>query len=315
MRGLRVVRHADPRAFLDRAEPWLLQREAENNLPLGVAASLVVARPAAASSGPAVASSGPASASSGPAVASSDPADASPPPLYFATIESGSDIVGCAFRTPPYKVGLTRMPLDAVPLLARDVADVYDEIPAVLAPNTVARAFGDAWSELRGVDATPGARQRIHILERVIAPARSTAGTARLAGPSDIELVARWLESFVRDSGLSDPGDPLEQAHRLCGGERGNRLLALWVNEEPVSMAGFPARTRHGVRIGYVYTPDEHRRRGYATALVAQLSGHALDLGFSHCVLYTDLANPTSNKIYRAVGYRPLQDVMDVDFE
>ncbi|MCY3613074.1 MAG: GNAT family N-acetyltransferase [Gemmatimonadetes bacterium] len=306
-RGLRVVRHADPRAFLDRAEPWLLQREAESNLPLGVAASLVGAR-SARSSDPAPAPSPPASASSGPAAVS-------PPPLYFATIESGNDVVGCAFRTPPYKLGLTRMPLDAVPPLARDVAAVYDAIPAVLAPNPVARAFGDAWSQLRGVSATPGARQRIHILERVIHPSRMARGTMRPAGRADIPLVARWLESFVRESGLSDPGDPLARARRLCGGEGGSRLLALWEDGGPVSMAGFPARTRHGVRIGYVFTPDEHRRRGYATALVAHLSSHALDLGFSHCVLYTDLANPTSNKIYREVGYRPLQDVMDVDFE
>lgn len=315
MQGPRVVRHADPRAFLDRAEPWLLQREAENNLPLGVAASLVGARPAAASSRPAGASSRPAVASPRPSAVSQPPSAVSPPPLYFATIESGSDVVGCAFRTPPYKLGLTRMPPDAVPLLARDVADVYDELPAALGPVGVVRAFGDAWSQLRGVSAMPGARQRIHILDHVMPPARMAPGTMRPAGPADVPLVARWLESFVRDSGLSDPGDPLEHAHRLCGGERGNHLLALWVNEEPVSMAGFPARTRHGVRIGYVYTPDEHRRRGYATALVAQLSGHALDLGFSHCVLYTDLANPTSNKIYREVGYRPLQDVMDVEFE
>ena len=91
-------------------------------------------------------------------------------------------------------------------------------------------------------------------------------------------------------------------------------LLALWVDEEPVSMAGFPAHTRNGVRIGYVYTPEARRRRGYATTLVAELSSHALDLGFSHCVLYTDLANPTSNRIYRSVGFRPLQDVMDVEF-
>ena len=307
VRGLRVVRHADPRAFLDRAEPWLLQREAENNLPLGVAASLAGAR---ASSSLDQAPASPHSTGS-----SSGPAPASPPPLYFATIESGGDVVGCAFRTPPYKVGLTRMPLDAVPLLARDVADVYEEIPAALGPVAAVSAFGDTWTRLKGVRATPGARQRIHILERVVPPARMAPGTMRPAGPADIPLVARWLKSFVRESGLSDPGDPLEHARRLCGGESGNRLLALWVNEEPVSMAGFPARTRHGVRIGYVYTPDEHRRRGYATALVAQLSGHALDLGFSHCVLYTDLANPTSNKIYREVGYRPLQDVMDVDFE
>ena len=47
---------------------------------------------------------------------------------------------------------------------------------------------------------------------------------------------------------------------------------------------------------------------------MAELSSQALNLGFSHCVLYTDLANPTSNRIYRSVGYLPLQDVMDVEF-
>ncbi len=295
-----IVRHSGPRAFLDRAEPWLLRREAENNLALGVAASLVGARPAAVSPRA--------------APASVPPAASSASPLYFATIERGGDIVGCAFRTPPWKLGVTRMPLGAVPQLARSVAEVYDELPAVLGPDSVARAFGEAWGGLRGVAVTPGARQRIHVLERVVPPARMAPGEMRRAEPADIPLVARWLVSFVRESGLGAVGDPMKRARRLCGVEGGNRLLALWVDGEPVSMAGFPAHTRHGVRIGYVYTPGERRRRGYATALVAGLSSHALDLGFSHCVLYTDLANPTSNRIYRSVGYRPLQDVMDVEF-
>ena len=95
----------------------------------------------------------------------------------------------------------------------------------------------------------------------------------------------------------------------------GDPLLALWVDGAPVSMAGFPARTRHGVRIGYVYTPPRHRRSGYATALVSQVSRQVLESGFRHCVLYTDLANRTSNSIYRRIGYRPVQDVMDVVFE
>ena len=330
-----IVRHSGPRAFLDRAEPWLLRREAENNLALGVAASLVGRRPPAGSPGSARASTRPeaapvrpaadsvpsAAVSIPPAAASIPPAtaivspSASPAsPLYFATIERGSAVVGCAFRTPPYKLGLTRIPLDAAPLLARNVAEVYDALPAVLGPDRVARAFGDAWGQLQGVRVTPGTRQRIHVLERVVPPSRRAPGVMRRAGPADLPLVARWLGSFAKETALGDPVDPVERARRLCGDEGGNRLLALWVDGEPVSMAGFPAHTRHGVRIGYVYTPEARRRRGYATALVAELSSHALDLGFSHCVLYTDLANPTSNRIYRSVGYRPLQDVMDVEF-
>ncbi|MEO2005035.1 MAG: GNAT family N-acetyltransferase [Candidatus Poribacteria bacterium] len=47
----------------------------------------------------------------------------------------------------------------------------------------------------------------------------------------------------------------------------------------------------------------ELRGRGYASALVAKLSQHMLDSGFSFCVLYTDLANPRSNAIYEKIGY------------
>ena len=118
-----------------------------------------------------------------------------------------------------------------------------------------------------------------------------------------------WVESFLEATGLRE-GDPEALARRLTDGG----FLALWMDGVPVSMAGFPARTRNTVRVGYVYTPDEHRRKGYATALVAHVSSHILDSGFRHCVLYTDLANPTSNNIYRAVGYLPVQDVMDVSF-
>ena len=31
------------------------------------------------------------------------------------------------------------------------------------------------------------------------------------------------------------------------------------------------------------------------------------------CCLYTNLANPTSNRIYQAIGYEPIGDVVDYD--
>ena len=282
-----------------------MEREAENNLPLGVAGAL--ARDGDGGAGGSKGSARHATAST------SQPA-ASAAPLYFATVEQGGDVRGCAFRTPPYKLGLTRMPVSAIPSLAGDVAEVYDSIPAVLGPNGVARTFGEAWAALRGVKAVAGARQRIHVLGDVVVPPVTAPGAMRPAARADVPLVARWLGAFSRETGLPVPGDPRARARRLTGGDGGGPLLALWVDAAPVSMAGFPARTRHGVRIGYVYTPPEHRRRGYATALVAQVSRQVLESGFSHCVLYTDLANPTSNSIYRRLGYRPLLDVMDVDF-
>ena len=68
-------------------------------------------------------------------------------------------------------------------------------------------------------------------------------------------------------------------------------------------------RTPHGIRIGAVYTPPVLRGRGYASACVAAASQSQLDAGRTRCFLLTDLANPTANHIYQAIGYRPVRDI------
>jgi len=47
---------------------------------------------------------------------------------------------------------------------------------------------------------------------------------------------------------------------------------------------------------------------------VAGVSQHLLDGGRIFCTLFTDLANPTSNHIYQAIGYEPVCDVDEYQF-
>jgi predicted GNAT family acetyltransferase len=68
------------------------------------------------------------------------------------------------------------------------------------------------------------------------------------------------------------------------------------------------------MRIGPVYTPREHRGRGYGSAVTAAASGLVLDRGMRFCFLYTDLANPTSNGIYMRIGYEPVCDSRELAF-
>ena len=63
-----------------------------------------------------------------------------------------------------------------------------------------------------------------------------------------------------------------------------------------------------------MYTPPELRGRGYATALVAQLSSQLLAEGRRFCFLYTDLANPTSNAIYERIGYVRVCESAEIAF-
>ena len=76
-----------------------------------------------------------------------------------------------------------------------------------------------------------------------------------------------------------------------------------------MSWAGVGGRTPNGTRIGPVYTPPSERGHGYASALVAAASQAQLDEGLAFCFLFTDLANPTSNHIYQAIGYEPVTDI------
>ena len=279
----RIHRHADAASFLSRAEAWLLRSEAEHNLILGIAHRL------------------------------SEAPDSYEPPIYLATIQredEEGEIVGCAFRTPPYKLGITGMPGAALPALAADVADVYEALPAVLGPAAEAQRFAELWSRIRGVRARPGMRQRVYQLDAVQPPEHRPPGGTRKAGVEDVGLVADWMAAFSAEAGVPS-GDPRRQAEeRIREG-----AIFLWEDDQPVSMAGAVARTPTGVRIGYVYTPPELRGRGYATIATTALSQRLLDAGFRFCFLYTNLANPTSNRIYQRIGYRAVCDVVDYDFD
>jgi predicted GNAT family acetyltransferase len=129
----------------------------------------------------------------------------------------------------------------------------------------------------------------------------------------DRQLLVRWSLDF----GIEALGDgDLAEAERTVDARLGtedpqSRGLYFWVDGAPVSMAGYTGPTPHGIRVGPVYTPPELRGRGYASALVAQMSQALLDGGRSFCFLFTNLANPTANHIYEQIGYEPVVD-MDV---
>ncbi len=276
---MEIRRHLDARAFLDRAEDWLLENEAEYNLILAIAGRLLRADHPFQS------------------------------PIYLATIEVDERVVGCAWRTPPFKLGLTRMPVAAIAAIAADIAAVYDRIPAVLGPEPEALEFAECWSRQTGDAYAPGMRQGIYALERVQLPERLAPGVMRTARLDDLPLLSQWSAGFARDAGMpasETPGD-LERAIEDGG-------YSIWQDGEPRSMASARGRTRNGIRVAAVYTPASFRGRGYATALVGSLSQRLLDTGHRFCFLYTDLANPTSNKIYQQLGYLRVGNCIDVNF-
>lgn len=225
---------------------------------------------------------------------------------YFATVQSGSGIVMCAVRTPPYPLTITRSDEgDAVKYLVDDVVALYPDLCEVNGPEQTVSLFANAWSRLSGREARRGMRMRIHEIRRVLTSGSRPPGGLRPATELDAEILTPWVAGFIKDVGVSEKSEPGE----LVRDRLKNRSLYVWDDGGPVSMAAWSGKTTNGVRVNFVYTPENLRRRGYANACVAALTELLLDEGNKYCCLYTDLANSTSNRIYQQIGYRPVCDV------
>jgi len=151
--------------------------------------------------------------------------------------------------------------------------------------------------------------QLVYELEHVRPPA-TCAGRLREATRADEDLLAAWSDAFHRETLI----DPIHDCLAFVRGRMAARQLFVWDNGAPVSMTAWTGRTAQGVRIGYVYTPPGERKKGYAGAAVAALSQRMLDEGSPRCFLFTNVANPTSNKIYQALGYERVCEFRLYDF-
>lgn len=290
-----ITRHANVDAFLTDAGAWLEAREAEHNLILGICSTI-----------------------------RDDPATY-PRPAYLAVVrtddDAGERIAAAAIRTPPWPLILSEVDDPrALEVVAPDVSDVLagERLTGVVGPPAMSRAFAERWVAAHGGSWELGLDERIFQLEQVIPP-RPAVGAMRRAAPADRKLVSQWVIDFAREALPRNDQERLAESVDTWT-EMTGRTIYLWEAPDeqgqprPVSLTGVSGATPHGIRIGPVYTPPAFRGRGYASVLVAQVSQAQLDAGRRFCFLYTDLANPTSNKIYQEIGYRPVTDALRIDF-
>ncbi len=282
---MKLVPYQNPENFQETVTPFLVQHEAENNLLLGVLANLIGG-------------------------------EYQDHPAYLAAVHSMAGMELVVMRTPPFPVLLSYRAgppdQDLVSLVNADLVSSYGKELAGMTGNTsLVGEFVRGWKTRSGGKAELDMAMRIYRLDAVL-PVEEIPGTLRPVRSSDRALIREWLAGFQQEA-LQEEAVPdrLEQSvEAFLFADPALRGLTIWeVDGSPVSMAGYTGPTPHGIRVSYVYTPPELRRKGYASACVAALSQQLLDRGFDFCFLFTDLQNPTSNHIYQQIGYQPVVDV------
>lgn len=288
---MELTRYPDAAALLAQAGDYLVEREAEHNLPLGVLGTL------------------------------RDRPETYPEAPYLASVHAAPGVLALvAIRTPPHGLilsepGVPRGQLDdAVAALVNDLAAGSPELPTALGPRTTIDPFVARWTAATGHPARLELAQRAYRLVRVV-PHPPVPGSWRLADAPDRPLLLAWARAFHEEALPSEappPDDSMVDRWVAHDGRAGY----LWeVGGRPVSLVVAGARTPNGRRIGPVYTPPADRRHGYAGALTAAVSQDQLDRGARFCFLFTDLANPTANSIYQQIGYEPVTDIDLYRFE
>ncbi len=275
---MHATTYASVHDFLATAGAFLRADEAINGLPLGIAQQ----------------------------VATTDRY----PVAHFATVALDGAIIAAAVMTPPHNIIPTGDPA-ALPALIEVVAAEAWPVPGVFGARPLVDAFAEQWAAQQARSYTLDMAQRLFKLTAVIPPQRPAPGTMRPACEADVPTLAQWFDAFRIEAIPHDPApDDWEAAVRARLGN-----FAVWVADGTlVAMIGQARPSEHGISVGPVYTPPEQRGHGYATHLTAAFSQHLLDSGYQFCVLFTDLANPTSNSIYQQIGYRPVCDFATLRF-
>ncbi|MDR0464906.1 MAG: GNAT family N-acetyltransferase [Treponema sp.] len=240
------------------------------------------------------------------------------PALWFmAAVSDKDEILLTALMTPPFNLTLyatdNKINGDAVSCLIKGIAQTENKIPGVMTENTLAEYFAGAYAKANNVQFKLKTKMRIHELV-MVNPDIPKTGVLRLARESDMPFLPYWLESFNFDcfgTALNINQDPEYYRYHI----KGHKIYILEENGIPVSMAQKSREMQTVCGVSYVYTPPYFRGKGYATSCVAAVSRLILEAGFKKCVLYTDLANPVSNSIYKKIGYNPICDSLEIKFE
>ncbi len=230
----------------------------------------------------------------------------------FGWYVAGGTAIGAFSVTPPFGVLLAELPEGSEPALAAALRQRGTAVPDVFGTVDAAGRFVASWTAGTDLRTEVVMRHRLYRLDALTPPVAPPAGHPRVAMPVDLDLVMDWALRFQLEAEASDAMPQREMYQRRV--ELG--LLWLWQDEagEPVSLAARNVAVAGVSRIGPVYTPPRFRSRGYAAAVTAACTQDALDCGARQVVLFTDLANPTSNEIYQRLGYRPLDDRVIVRF-
>ncbi|HZJ26894.1 MAG TPA: GNAT family N-acetyltransferase [Acidimicrobiia bacterium] len=226
-------------------------------------------------------------------------------PGHYWWITDEDSVVGVGFQSPvTFSAAVTPMAREHVDAL---VAAIDVALPGIIAEAATAAAFAGSWAQRHRSVARPVEGQRLYRLAGFRAVV-GAAGRLRRVEAAERRMLEAWIEGFTAETaGAAEPASVTARRYLV------DESAWIWDDDGPACLTRVSPVVGGVARLGPVFTPPERRGCGYATACVGRLS-QTIEQDGNTAILYTQLENPTSNAIYRRIGYRPVLEVLSYGF-
>jgi len=232
--------------------------------------------------------------------------------ILLAAVDCDGD-VGAALQVRDAVLLVNGLQPESAKGVAAALAPVRADLPAIRGTAATAVAFSQAWTEVADVSATSEFQETLYRLDE-LSPPVGVVGAPRLAQKADAELLVGWLDAFFVEAFDSESNPEASREVLVDIAAAGGHVVLWTVDGAPVAMARVHGALLGMSRIGPVYTPPEHRGHGYGAAVTAEAVRHAQCKGVRDVVLFADVDNPVSNRIYRRLGFVPVAEHVQYAF-
>ena len=235
---------------------------------------------------------------------------------FLATIEEDGEVLALFQMTPPHPLNLIIADEDrleeCMDLVIENLLELEIGISSIISLKPWAYCFAEKWENRTEIEHQVLMDQGLYRLNEVNETLEQSPGAWRFAEKTDCPLIEKWFNLFEKDAGL--PITPMEDVIKRVASFVDGQEVFLWEDSEKVvSMMKKARPSKHGITVSFVFTPKEERKKGYARTMVAAGTKELLK-EYDFCVLYTDMMNPTSNKIYMEIGYERIADSVQLGF-
>ncbi|QTD41323.1 GNAT family N-acetyltransferase [Sporosarcina sp. Te-1] len=280
---MKFIQYEDVERFAQKAEPVLEQGEDVNSLFYGVLQAIRAGK-------------------------YKDP--------FMGTVEEDGELLALFQMTPPHALNIILVAENQINEICQEAIRYIVEhsipVQSIISQKQWAKKFSAEWELRTGQTSVVLMDQGLYRLDTVEEALVHSPGKWRMANQQDSALIEEWYTAFETDTHL--PATDLYLVKEKVATFIGDREIFVWEHDgEVVSMMKKSRPTKNSITVTLVFTPTDQRRKGYARTLVAHVSKELLR-EYSFCVLYTDMLNPTSNKIYKEIGYKHIADSVHIGF-